>query len=53
MVEKISPIGDEIKKLMKDKGYLNQIMQVGTEKARNKSELVLKDIYDIVGFVKS
>ncbi len=53
LVEKISPIGDEIKKLMKDKGYLNQIMQVGTEKARNKSELVLKDIYDIVGFVKS
>ncbi len=53
LVEKIAPIGDEINKLMKDKSYLDQIMRDGTEKARNKSELVLKEVYDIVGFIKA
>ena len=53
LTEKIVPIGDEIKKLMKDKSYLNQAMKKGAEKARNKSEIVLKEVYDIIGFVKS
>jgi len=52
LIEKIAPIGIEIKKLMNDKEYLNQVLQEGKEKARKKSELVLKDVYDIVGFVK-
>ena len=52
LIEKIAPIGSEIKKLMNDKEYLNQVLQEGKEKARKKSELVLKDVYDIVGFVK-
>ena len=43
----------EANKLMKDKSYLDQIMREGTEKARNKSELVLKEVYDIVGFIKA
>ena len=52
LIEKIAPIGIEIKKLMNDKEYLNQVLQEGKEKARKKSELVLKEVYDIVGFVK-
>ena len=52
LIEKIVPIGSEIKKLMNDKEYLNQVLQEGKEKARKKSDLVLKDVYDIVGFVK-
>ena len=52
LIEKIAPIGIEIKKLMNDKEYLNQVLQEGKEKAKNKSELVLKEVYDIVGFVK-
>ena len=52
LIERIAPIGIEIKKLMNDKEYLNQVLQEGKEKARKKSELVLKDVYDIVGFVK-
>ena len=52
LIEKIAPIGIEIKKLMNDKEYLNQVLQEGKEKAKNKSELVLKQVYDIVGFVK-
>ena len=52
LIEKIAPIGDEIKKLMKDKSYLNQVIQEGSEKARSKSDIVLKEVYDIIGFVK-
>jgi len=52
LIERIAPIGIEIKKLMNDKEYLNQVLQEGKEKAKNKSELVLKEVYDIVGFVK-
>ena len=52
LIEKIAPIGSEIRKLMNDNEYLNQVLQEGKEKARKKSELVLNDVYDIVGFVK-
>ena len=52
LIERIAPIGIEIKKLMNDKEYLNQVLQEGKEKAKNKSELVLKEVYDIVVFVK-
>ena len=52
LIEKIAPIGDEIKKLMNDKSYLNQVMQEGSDKARSKSDIVLKEVYDIIGFVK-
>ena len=38
LVEEISPIGKEIKKLMKDETYLLEILKKGTEKARIKAE---------------
>jgi tryptophanyl-tRNA synthetase len=52
LIEKVCPIGNEITKLMQDKKYLNQIMYEGAMKAREKSAIVLKDVYDIIGFVK-
>ena len=52
LIEKVCPIGNEVKKLMLDKKYLNQIMYEGALKAREKSAIVLKDVYDIIGFVK-
>jgi tryptophanyl-tRNA synthetase len=52
LIEKVCPIGNEVKKLMQDKKYLNEIMYEGTKKAREKSAIVLKDVYDIIGFVK-
>jgi tryptophanyl-tRNA synthetase len=52
LIEKVCPIGNEIKKLTQDKKYLNQIMYDGAIKAREKSAIVLKDVYDIIGFVK-
>ena len=52
LIEKVCPIGNEVTKLMQDKKYLNQIMYEGAMKAKEKSAIVLKDVYDIIGFVK-
>ena len=52
LIEKVCPIGNEVTKLMQDKKYLNQIMYDGAMIAREKSAIVLKDVYDIIGFVK-
>ena len=52
LIEKVCPIGNEVTKLMQDKKYLNQVMYEGAIKAREKSAIVLKDVYDIIGFVK-
>ena len=52
LAEKIYPIGCEIKKLMTDKKYLSQVMLEGSIKAKEKSQVVLDEVYDIIGFVK-
>ncbi len=51
LVEEISPIGKEIKKLMKDETYLLEILKKGTEKARIKAEENLKNIREKVGLI--
>ena len=53
IVEKISPISNEIKKLMDDKVYLDSIMRDGKKKAENVADSVLRKVYDVVGFSKT
>ena len=53
IVDKISPIGKEMQKLLKDKSYLDGIMKKGKEKAINVADSVLSKVNDIVGFSKS
>ena len=50
--EKITPIAMEMKKLMEDRRYLDNIMKTGKEKAIVVAEPVLNQVYDIVGFSK-
>ena len=52
IVEKIGPIREEIKKLLADKAYLDNVLKDGKEKATVVADSVLKDIYDIIGFAK-
>jgi len=52
VVEKICPIGKEIKKLLNDKSYLNGILEKGAKKAELIAKKNLKEIYDIVGLAK-
>ena len=51
MVDKICPIGEEIKKLMNDKTYLEKILKDGREKAGAMAQHNLKEIKNIVGFL--
>ena len=52
IVEKIGPIREEIKKLIADKAYLDNVLKDGKEKATVVADSVLKDIYDVIGFAK-
>ena len=53
IIEHIKPISKEIDKLMSDKAYLNQIISSGAEKASEKANVTIKEVYDIVGFVRN
>ena len=50
MVDKISPISSEIRKLLSDKKYLDQILLEGTKKADKIASEKLKKIQELVGF---
>ena len=52
IVEKICPIGKEIKILLKDKSYLSKILQKGTKNADLIAKNNLKEIYEIIGLRK-
>ena len=50
LIEKISPISDEIKKLNKDNDYIDKILEDGAIKAASISSKKVKKLKDIVGF---
>ena len=52
VVEKISPIREEAKKLIDDRAYLDSVLKEGEEKAKVVADSVLKDVYKIIGFAK-
>ena len=50
LIDKIGPISNEIKRLLKDKSYLDKILDDGCKKAENIASAKIKEIHDIVGF---
>ena len=50
MVDKISPISSEIKKLLSEKKYLDKILLEGTQKADKIASEKVKKIQELVGF---
>ena len=50
LVEKITPISSEIKKLLSEKTYLDEILVEGSKKAEIISAEKIKKIHEIVGF---
>ena len=50
LVNKIMPISEEIKKLLKDRTYLDSILLDGVEKANKIASKKIKNIKEIVGF---
>ena len=51
-IEKICPIGNEMKKLLKDNNYLNEILTKGAKKADLIAKANIKEIYKIIGLTK-
>ena len=52
-VEKLSPITDEINRLMAAPDEIDRVLGKGAERANAIAEPILKDVYDIVGMIKS
>jgi len=50
LIEKILPISSEIKKLLNEKDYLDQILLEGSKRANNIASKKIKKIREIVGF---
>ena len=53
IVDKISPIGNEIRRLMDDKKYLDNVLSIGNEKAKLKASKTMSELYDIIGFINT
>ena len=51
-IEKICPIGNEIKKLLQDKKNLYKILQEGSKRADLLAKDNLKEVYEIIGLTK-
>ncbi len=51
LISEITPVGNEIQKLLDDKSYLKGILKKGSEKASIIAEDNLKNIRDIVGLI--
>ena len=49
---KLSPISQEINKLMKDEKYLDSIISKGKDRAISVADPVLSKIYEIIGFFR-
>jgi len=52
LVNKICPIGKEIKKLIKDKSHLVEILSKGTKRAEFLAKENLEEVYKIIGLTK-
>ena len=50
LIEKISPISKEIKKLLNDEKYLDEILLEGAKKADKIASKKIKEIKELVGF---
>ena len=51
IIEKICPIGNEIKKLLKEKKYLLGVLKDGNQRANSIAKIKLREIYDKIGFL--
>ena len=50
LIDKITPISAEIKKLIKEEDYLDKILSEGCNQADNIASKKVKKIHEIVGF---
>jgi tryptophanyl-tRNA synthetase len=52
-VEKLGPIGAEMKRIMQDPAYIDSVLNDGSARARAIASETMKSVRDIVGFVRA
>jgi tryptophanyl-tRNA synthetase len=51
-VAQLAPIAGEMRRLMADPGEVDRVLRMGAERARVIAEPILREVYDIVGFLR-
>ncbi len=51
-VEKLGPIGSEMKRLTQAPDHVDAVLRDGAERARAIADPVLREVYDVVGFLR-
>ncbi len=51
-VAKLGPMGEEMKRMVNDSGYVDSVLHDGAERARAIADPILSEVYDIVGFLR-
>jgi tryptophanyl-tRNA synthetase len=51
-VEKLAPIGGEVRRLMADPGYIDKVLTDGAERASAIAEKTMNGVKDVLGFVR-
>ncbi|MBE7635841.1 tryptophan--tRNA ligase [Sneathiella sp. P13V-1] len=52
-MEKFGPIGDEMKRLMADPGYVDEVLKDGAERAAAIANPIIREVKETVGFLVS
>jgi tryptophanyl-tRNA synthetase len=52
-VEKLGPIGAEMKRIVQDTSYIDSVLKDGSARARAIASETMKSVKDIVGFVRA
>ena len=51
LIQKIFPIGNEVRKMFNEENYLTEVLEKGAQKAKVQAEENLKEIKNIIGFI--
>ena len=51
IIQKIFPIGHEVRKMLNEKKYLTKVLEEGAKKAKEQAEENLQEIKNIIGFI--
>ncbi len=52
-VAKLSPIQDEMRRLMSDTTHVDSVLKDGSERAREMAEPTIREVQDIIGFLRA
>ena len=51
-VQKLGPMGSEMKTMVADPSHVDEVLRDGAERARAIAEPVLEEVYDVVGLLR-